>query len=471
MTDNENDMLQRNSVSENRLTTDDDDETIMTYVDEHRRNTKPKLKYHLGENGNSKGFRLRDKDSHDKERKAWEYYKIEKNRPLSKDVQENEMKSQRKSNREQKIKLLDKTWASMVKSLKYGPREDKIEINSDSKESEDVTHDFTTMAKDRVKEAIQNKILTVKSFPTRPSSPKQVSSERTRNIKISKNTEKKQTSQAIILKESHPKSVRHASLAHKDGGLDIVNAIPDNLSLSEKANISKPRFIHSKIEAIEEIVKALGSKNKIVKDANGLYLITGKHVKIIERTHKNKTNKGLSFNGKFETPKIRSRLSSKVLTPVLTMKTGKPSESIQRFAQRFHEEMGVPLFTFNVKDLEKKLRKKITGTDEDVNKNKVSGKRTQSPFGVHPVHYFEDSSSNNSENLKSTSKKPKSLESLQIHDGSDTQAPSQKPSTINGKKITATSAPENDLELDDSSRDEPNKASENPGDVFVEVVD
>ncbi|CAB3987925.1 Hypothetical predicted protein [Paramuricea clavata] len=76
-------------------------------------------------------------------------------------------------------------------------------------------------------------------------------------------------------------TLHHTKLTNKDGTLEILNKIP----ASDNSSITKPKVIHSKAEAIGEIFKALGSNNRIVKDANGLYLISGKHVKIIHRAH------------------------------------------------------------------------------------------------------------------------------------------------------------------------------------------
>ena len=76
-------------------------------------------------------------------------------------------------------------------------------------------------------------------------------------------------------------TLHQTKLTNKDGTLEILNKLPIN----DISNIEKPKVIHSKAEAIGEIFKALGGNNRIVKDANGLYLISGKHVKIIHRTH------------------------------------------------------------------------------------------------------------------------------------------------------------------------------------------
>jgi hypothetical protein len=76
-------------------------------------------------------------------------------------------------------------------------------------------------------------------------------------------------------------TLHHTKLTNKDGTIEILNKIP----ASDNSSITKPKVIHSKAEAIGEIFKALGSNNRIVKDANGLYLISGKHVKIIHRAH------------------------------------------------------------------------------------------------------------------------------------------------------------------------------------------
>ena len=76
-------------------------------------------------------------------------------------------------------------------------------------------------------------------------------------------------------------TLHHTKLTNKDSILEILNKVPSN----DSSTASKPKVIHSKAEAIGEIFKALGSNNRIVKDANGLYLISGENVKIIHRTH------------------------------------------------------------------------------------------------------------------------------------------------------------------------------------------
>ena len=119
-------------------------------------------------------------------------------------------------------------------------------------------------------------------------------------IAFDKNMENTNTKANVLQTTLH-----HTKLTNKDGSLEIINKLP----ASDNSSITKPKIIHTKAEAIGEIFKALGSNNKIVKDANGLYLISGKHVKIIHRTHGSQA-RGRNFG---ENKDKETALSSKAI--------------------------------------------------------------------------------------------------------------------------------------------------------------
>ena len=177
----------------------------------------------------------------------------------------------------------------------------------------------------------------------------------------------------------HKTTLHHTKLMDKDGSLEILN----NETGTDRV-VPKPKVIRSKAEAIGEIFKALGSNNKIVKDANGLYLISGKHVKIIHRTHGGQAEeRNLGKNDKetgqpskkiegvkaFKTPGgLKGNVESNdaglmegkdIVAPVLQINSKDLVSNQQRLVGNtfngIQNERLVNLSSFNLRDLEDKL--------------------------------------------------------------------------------------------------------------------
>ena len=106
-------------------------------------------------------------------------------------------------------------------------------------------------------------------------------------------------------------TLHHTKVTNKDSILEILNKAPSNPS-----STVKPKVIRSKAEAIGEIFRALGSNNRIVKDANGLYLISGENVKIIHRTHGSQVQSNIFGSTKREEEQL-SKTSRKNEAPQL----------------------------------------------------------------------------------------------------------------------------------------------------------
>ncbi|XP_028394788.1 uncharacterized protein PFB0145c-like [Dendronephthya gigantea] len=159
--------------------------------------------------------------------------------------------------------------------------------------------------------------------------------------------------------------VHHTKLTNKDGTLDIVNKLQQ--SPKQTPHAMKPKVIHSKQEAISEIFRALGSNSKIVKDANGLYLISGKHVKILHRTHGgvdegrnrgNNENEGAKSVEKPGEVVIESNLPNDLpsnSTPLSQINSTNYQQSLASNAFNIHKEVGLDLSNYNLKDLGHKL--------------------------------------------------------------------------------------------------------------------
>lgn len=144
-------------------------------------------------------------------------------------------------------------------------------------------------------------------------------------------------------------TLHHTKVTNKDSILEILNKVPSN----DSSTVSKPKVIHSKAEAIGEIFKALGSNNRIVKDANGLYLISGENVKIIHRTHGSQVQSNIfgstkreeqlsKTSRKNEAPQLKNKNKPTVaLAPRkeinLSKKANERKESFQKSPRHFNQ--------------------------------------------------------------------------------------------------------------------------------------
>ena len=386
----QNDMPRQLDLRGHVFATNDDDGTNLTYVDEDEQVKEPRSNHDLARDV-MKSSQSHNKGIYGNEMGAWKFLRDGKKTAMSANLRprkEHQTKDQREeSDLVQEMWPLrsvyqsPKEWKSksvdlMADVTEYDPQENrKLErvINNNSikvfpwriitglKDKEMVKITPNVMAKD-------------KTFPIISLSP-DIShlAERTRNTTEHKLKENR-TLQSVNIKGSHRKFIHHTNFIHGDSRLDIVNVLPEKStsSVREKSTKTKPRFIHSKAQAIEEIVKALGNNNKIVKDANGLYLITGKHVKIIHRTpgrqlskKQRETLNTMSELTSKTSPRLVFHNVSQSLAPVLTIRTRKPSETLRDFSKSLYHDLrkkvGLPLASYNLKDLEKKLRSKFSG--------------------------------------------------------------------------------------------------------------
>ena len=349
-----------------------EDDTNITYIDEDSYDDEPKLNYHPMKNEISATSSLKNdkfssrnaKNSRQKSYEETEYNEemnlLKKMLPLLEKYKSLNLDKNDINNKHYSEKFLMSTGKTTPVTVMKGsntqgiPVEKKItnaKRESRVKENRYASRQFSKVKNPAslnlnkendersIKTVIHNQNARHTAFPKQSTVTTIIANTTTHEIPNEKHDNVSQT------------TLHHTKVTNKDGTLEILNKLPSN----GKSIVAKPKVIHSKAEAIGEIFKALGTNNRIVKDANGLYLISGKQVKIIHRTHGNQAQSNTFGNNKGGS------------------KTPQKNEIFQ--PENKEEKFGPDLSRYNLQDLGYKFRnhskKKTFKTAHNVVKSTV----------------------------------------------------------------------------------------------------